>query len=111
MCSILIVGCASKNKTPIQLSYASSSKMLNIEIASSALYFTKLKTETRADTMDVFVYTKLMHLTFSPQNKQVKRQITLPDSIRFIRYGINVYQLEELQTTRSKSSNPTKKMP
>lgn len=111
--SILVfASCASKNHTPVSLKYNSTTRDLKVIRTESARNFSKLKTKVQGDTLELYVYDKPFFLTFSKKKKRLfEFEVSISDSIRFIRYGINVYQLEDLKIERGKFIYPGKKVP
>lgn len=110
VCILVIAGCASKNHTAVRLKYTKETKQLTVERTASARNFSKLKTKVHGDTLELAVYDKPFFLTFSEKKKGIfEFEQPVPDSIRFIQYGINVYALDELQTTHGEFVYPDKK--
>jgi len=109
MCILGLAGCTSKNHTSVILKYDSKNNKLKVSRTESARNLSKLKTKAHRDTLELFVYDKPFFLTFSKEKKKLfEFELIIPDSIRVIKYGINAFSLEELQSLHGEYVYPKK---
>lgn len=93
---ILLSGCSSLSKNLIFLEFTESTRQLNVSLISSACYLTKIKTQTKNDTLILFIYEKPFFFSFKEDKKKVSGVIEVDSCFHYIQHGAGVYTLSDL---------------